>query len=99
MTSATAGRKYNRLCRAFPPAGTDRSRSCEESAMHRLTLCSCLAVAAVFTSAARAVEPALGNIVPYGVQRGVETEVQFQGARLADAKEILFYSPGLTVSS
>lgn len=48
---------------------------------------------------AAAVEPALGNIVPYGIQRGVESEVQFQGARLADAKEILFYSPGITVSS
>ncbi|HUE69764.1 MAG TPA: PPC domain-containing protein [Pirellulaceae bacterium] len=59
-----------------------------------------LAIVAVWLpAAANAVEPALGNIVPYGVQRGVETEVQFQGSRLADAKEILFYSPGITVTS
>ncbi|HZL89130.1 MAG TPA: PPC domain-containing protein [Pirellulaceae bacterium] len=68
--------------------------------MHRLRTLAFLAVAACqFPAAAIAVEPALGNIVPYGIQRGVETEVQFQGARLADAKEILFYSPGITVSS
>jgi hypothetical protein len=71
--------------------------------MHRLLVTifsfSAAIAAAWFPAAARAVEPALGNIVPYGVQRGVETEVQFQGARLADAKEILFYSPGITVTS
>ncbi|MEX2027624.1 MAG: PPC domain-containing protein, partial [Pirellulaceae bacterium] len=69
--------------------------------MSRLTttFLSLAIVAALLPACARAVEPALGNIVPYGVQRGVETEVQFQGARLADAKEILFYSPGITVTS
>ncbi|MGI8980351.1 MAG: PPC domain-containing protein [Pirellulaceae bacterium] len=46
-----------------------------------------------------AVEPALGGIAPYGVQRGVETEVLFQGGRLQDAKELLFYSPGISVTS
>jgi len=48
---------------------------------------------------ASAVEPSLGGITPYGVQRGVETEVLFQGGRLQDAKELLFYSPGFTVTS
>lgn len=60
---------------------------------------STLAALALLATAAQAVEPSLGNIVPYGLQRGVETEVQFQGGRLADAKEILFYSPGITVAS
>ena len=49
-------------------------------------------------SAAMAVAPSLGGISPRGVQRGIETEVVFSGARLTDAKEILFYSPGVQVS-
>jgi hypothetical protein len=69
--------------------------------MHRLllTISSLAIAAAVLSSTAAAVEPALGNIVPTGVQRGVETEVQFQGSRLADAKELLFYSPGISVTA
>jgi hypothetical protein len=54
---------------------------------------------AIICSQLRAVEPALGSIVPYGVQRGTDAELIFGGARLADAKEILFYSPGFTVKS
>jgi hypothetical protein len=46
-----------------------------------------------------AVEPALGNISPAGLQRGVETEVVFNGNRLTDVQEVLFYSPGVTVQS
>jgi len=68
--------------------------------MHRLTtIFACLASAALLPTWAAAVEPALGGIAPSGIQRGVETEVQFQGSRLADANEILFYSPGITVTS
>lgn len=50
-------------------------------------------------SNAFAVEPALGDIAPYGIQRGVETEVLFTGGRLADAQQLLLYSPGITVTS
>ncbi|MFN0021270.1 MAG: PPC domain-containing protein [Pirellulaceae bacterium] len=66
-------------------------------------ICSLIALAAIVFSfgsrSVKAVEPALGGIAPYGVQRGVETEVLFQGGRLQDAKELLFYSPGFTVAS
>jgi len=41
--------------------------------------------------------PSLGVINPRGVQRGVESELNFSGGRLADAQEILFYSPGFEV--
>jgi hypothetical protein len=41
-------------------------------------------------NSASAVEPALGSISPYGVQRGTDAEITFGGARLTDAKEILF---------
>lgn len=46
-----------------------------------------------------AASPSLGSITPYGAQRGTEVEVTFNGARLADAQEILFYSPGITVAN
>lgn len=49
------------------------------------------------TSAADAASPSVGSITPVGAQRGAETEVTFNGARLADAQEILFYSPGFEV--
>ncbi len=48
--------------------------------------------------AARGAVPALGGMTPFGAQRGSEVEVQFNGDRLADAKEILFYEPGITVT-
>lgn len=46
---------------------------------------------------AKAASPALGSITPRGVQRGVETELYFNGGRLSDAQEILFYYPGVQV--
>src|SRR5947208_3942514 len=45
-----------------------------------------------------AASPSLGSIAPLGIQRGVESVLNFQGGRLADAKEILFYSSGFTVT-
>ena len=47
--------------------------------------------------AARASSPVLSNVMPRGVQRAKEAVLVFQGARLTDAKEVLFYSPGFTV--
>lgn len=46
----------------------------------------------------RAAEPALGSTSPWGARRGGEVEVTLGGARLADAKEILFYEPGIKVA-
>ena len=51
----------------------------------------------VFTSVSHASSPALSIITPRNVQRGVENTITFNGARLADAEEILFYSPGFEV--
>ena len=42
--------------------------------------------------------PASTAIRPLGGQRGTEVELNLTGARLADAKEILFYQPGITVT-
>ncbi|HUR55770.1 MAG TPA: hypothetical protein VMZ71_16655, partial [Gemmataceae bacterium] len=41
--------------------------------------------------------PSLGGIQPRGATRGTEVVLTFQGARLADAQEILVYYPGIAV--
>ena len=46
--------------------------------------------------ACRQPQPGIDHSV--GAQRGTEVEVTFNGARLADAQEILFYSPGIAVT-
>jgi hypothetical protein len=44
-------------------------------------------------------QPEANNLSAIGVQRGGSVEVQISGARLGDARELLFYSPGLTASN
>src|SRR5262245_5810149 len=46
-----------------------------------------------------ATSPSLSLVLPRGAQRGTEIEAAFQGARLGDAQEILFYEPGITTVS
>lgn len=46
----------------------------------------------------QAASPNLGSITPRGAQRGAEAILLFNGARLTDAKEILFYYPGMSVA-
>ncbi len=46
-----------------------------------------------------AASPALNGITPRGAQRGTEATLFFNGARLSDAKEILFYYPGMSVTN
>lgn len=55
---------------------------------------ACLFLAA--TTSSLASSPSLTSIRPLGGRRGIELEVTFSGARLADAKEILYYQPGIT---
>jgi hypothetical protein len=49
-------------------------------------------------TAAHAASPSLSGIAPRGGQRGTDLVVSFNGARLSDAKEILFYYPGIAVT-
>jgi len=44
-----------------------------------------------------AVAPQLTTTSPSGLQRGTEAELKFNGTRLADAKELLLYEPGIKV--
>lgn len=50
-------------------------------------------------ASARAATPHLDRILPRGVQRGTEADLTVQGSRLADAQELVIYSPGVTVMS
>jgi hypothetical protein len=50
------------------------------------------------TTIGRASSPSMTAIRPIGGQRGTEVEVTLSGDRLADAKEILFYQTGITVT-
>lgn len=66
----------------------------------RLSLAACSAMAiALLATPAQAASPSLGGIAPYGAQRGTELEVNFNGANLADAQEIMLYYPGIKVLS
>ena len=44
-----------------------------------------------------AASPQLNMITPRGGQRGSDVEITFHGARLDDAKQVMFYSPGISV--
>ncbi len=44
-------------------------------------------------------QPEANSLSVIGVQRGQSVEVQISGARLGDARELLFYTPGLTATN
>jgi len=48
---------------------------------------------------AGASQPEANSLSVVGVQRGQSVEVQISGARLGDARELLFYTPGLSASN
>ena len=48
-------------------------------------------------TSALAIDPRLGSVSPPGVQAGTEVELRFNGSRLDDAQEILFYKRGFQV--
>ncbi len=60
--------------------------------------CALLAFCAFTGSPAVGASPSVASIAPRGGQRGTEAVLLFIGARLSDAKEIHFYSPGFTVN-
>ncbi len=45
-----------------------------------------------------AASPVLGGVAPRGAQRGTDAVLFLNGARLSDAKEVLLYSPGVSVA-
>ncbi|HVW02081.1 MAG TPA: peptidase, partial [Planctomycetaceae bacterium] len=61
-------------------------------------LCAIFVLLGVHTTSVHAAAPVLGGLAPRGVQRGTEAEVVFSGNNLDDAREIMFYEPGITVT-
>jgi hypothetical protein len=47
---------------------------------------------------AAAASPSLGSVQPRGAQRGTDVTFVLNGGALADAQEVVFYSPGITVT-
>jgi hypothetical protein len=45
-----------------------------------------------------AASPTVTSVMPRGGQRGTEVNVTFGGARLADAQELMWYTPGIAVT-
>lgn len=57
------------------------------------------AILPLLTTPLPAFSPELHLVEPRGGQRGTEVEVQFLGKRMEETAEILFYEPGLTITS
>ena len=57
-----------------------------------------IVIPTLVATAVHAASPSLTGDRPLGGQRGVEIEVSLTGARLADAKEVMFYQPGVTMT-
>jgi hypothetical protein len=74
---------------------TSRSRSFSALVVSAL---SAVVATCILAGPALASSPSLGSITPRGGQRGTEAVIFFNGGRLTDAQEILFYSPGVTVT-
>src|SRR6187401_2825971 len=60
--------------------------------MKQLLLCGW---AVALAGSVLAVSPKLNSTTPSGGQRGTDLELRFNGARLGDTKEIIFYFPGI----
>ncbi len=56
-----------------------------------------LVALAGFAETAAASTPNLAAVRPTGGRRGTEVEVNLTGARLADAREVVFFEPGITI--
>ncbi len=63
-----------------------------KSILYSLVLMSLLSV-----STAWAINPSLSTVQPRGGQRGTDIEVTFQGGKLADAVDVFFHDPGITL--
>src|SRR3990172_6371569 len=61
-------------------------------------LCTALLTAMLVPGVSRAASPRLSVITPRGIQRGTEGKLTFNGSPFKDAQEILFFSPGFTVT-
>ncbi len=66
--------------------------------LHRVLACAVVGCFG-YASTTLADDPTVSLITPPGLQRGTEVELLITGARIADAKEVLFYDSGVEVTS
>lgn len=78
--------------------GSVRSRS-QPRAQHVAARIAPAAFLLALALGAQAAAPGLNAVIPPGGQRGSTCEIELRGERLKDAQEILFYRPGITVTS
>ncbi|HEX4143411.1 MAG TPA: PPC domain-containing protein [Pirellulales bacterium] len=62
-------------------------------------LAGCLVAVLLVGTPLLAASPNFGWLTPVGGQRGTELEVQLAGERIADAQALLFYEPGISMTS
>ena len=67
-----------------------------EAAMAMVRYCLLILICSV--APVLGASPVLSTILPRGGQRGIETEVLFNGQRLEDAQELMIYEPGIEVA-
>src|SRR6266850_3128713 len=66
--------------------------------LRRVRLAAPILISVVLALASIAASPSLSRVNPPAAQKGTEAEVTLEGARLSDAKEILFYDSSITVT-
>src|SRR5437016_13437501 len=76
-----------------PPTALYGNKAGQTRSMKAFPLLVCLS----FATLAQATSPKLNYTVPSGGQRGTELELRFNGQRLEDAQEIVFYTAGIEV--
>lgn len=77
--------------------GNETNQTATEFHTMMLRFLSSSCVFCAFCGSLFAASPSLGIIQPRGAQRGTEAVVTFNGARLADAQEVLIHYPGIAV--
>jgi hypothetical protein len=66
--------------------------------MMKFPLTSAAILSLLVAGGASAASPSLGSVQPRGAQRGTDATFVLSGGNLADAQEVIFYSPGITVT-
>lgn len=64
---------------------------------HGSTLASFILLLILSPASVFATKPVVSRVEPPGLQRGADNTVIIRGARLTDAKQLLFYEPGIEV--
>jgi len=67
------------------------------NARHHMFRSICMAAILLTACIAHAASPIVSVVMPRGAQRGTEVDLIFTGDRLADARGVVFYDPGISL--